>query len=118
MEKTNIYIVVSNSISSFSSHENVLGFFLNKDDAEFYQYQFENNRDPNASPLLFSSHLSVRQIPALSLKKDDKEYKKFVEKKIHDIRTKIGDKNACKDKDESALRKLGEEQKHYESLLK
>jgi hypothetical protein len=118
MEKTKIYVVTVTD--SFMVFETLIAFYYDKQEAE-YQYYLKKEEQRNRShESYFTYHFyTIKEVSAGDIvNKESKSFRKFIkeqkEKLIKDLKEKLEEKNACKEKDTKEIEKLQEELKKYD----
>lgn len=106
--ETKVFVVEVHTMMSFGGGLTDSVFF-SKEDAEFYCWQ-KNKEQKGGYGYVY--HL-LREIPAKTVQKDAKEYKKFIAEQIEELDKKIKAKLECAEKDTKAIEELTLEKENY-----
>lgn len=97
------------------NHERIEGFFLSKEEAEFYVWEKMKSENSNDWSFSHGSYF-IQDIPALTISKEGKNYKKFIGEKLDMVRAKIKSEQDCIESDKSAIDLLKKEEEYYSSI--
>lgn len=109
MDKTKIYIVTKSNTYSLMGLESIVGFFLSKEDAEYWVY----SRDKSISGL---DYFAVREAIGISVDKNEKEFQRFIESKLTKIQESIDKSLSEINKNNEDFQELHKRKSYYESL--
>lgn len=107
--KTTIFAIKREGGGSFRGYQDILGFFLSKQDAEYFIYlksEIESKRRGIMQICMDWNIYSIEEIPALSISKD-KEFDKYLIKKKEEDKLKFEQElklaQECRIKDDAKI---------------
>lgn len=111
MNKTKIYVVSQNYQNLYVGVSSSVGFFLSKEEAEFYVWSRnqENKKNGNDYSVWSVGTYAFIEVEALSVQKDDKLFKKFREEKKKQLEEELQRKLECKDNDILEIERINKE---------
>ncbi len=115
MEQTKIYLVTSSTHLSTYGGSSVHKAFLSKEDAEFYIYS--QNMEVRTSYPYLGYYYSLSETTICKPEYNEKLYKKFVNKKIEEIKKEIDKKTNCSLTDQLDISDNKKEMDRLQKLL-